>query len=196
MDLYRIEGCRGKDGCPRGVGDTKALEEKLEEVFNRTNFTKQRKNQLKDVYKQHDIFRIGLAGCANCCSQPQIKDFALIAKALPQIDHVKCTLCGCCSDVCKEQALSIINGQLQLNSANCLGCGDCWRVCPVGALNPSEVTWRLLIGGKLGRHPQLAREIGEVSIDEGVNNLERSIEEILNAPNPTERIAQILTNGN
>jgi anaerobic sulfite reductase subunit C len=195
MDLYNIKNCRSREGCPKAVGDTKSLQEKMEAVLEETGFTEKRQAQLGVGAKQHHSFRIGLAGCANCCSQPQIRDFALVAKALPVINRETCILCGECITCCKEQALSIVNGQLQLNKELCLGCGDCVRACPVGAIETKEVTWRLLLGGKLGRHPQLAKEIKEVTPEDGIDFLKQSIIKILNSPNPHERIANTLLNG-
>jgi len=192
MDLYKIESCRSREGCPRAVGKTNALENKIEALLEETDFSGKRQKQLGKKLKQHHVFRVGLAGCANACSQPQIKDFALIAKAIPNIDHDQCTLCGHCSGICKEQALIITGGQLNLNKDRCLGCGDCWRECHTGALTPGEVTWRLLLGGKLGRHPQLAQEIKEVDSEEALQHLKKAIEIILSSPDPEERIAQML----
>jgi dissimilatory sulfite reductase (desulfoviridin) alpha/beta subunit len=191
MDYYKIEACRSSQGCPRAVGDTGALQIKLEEILKAANFDEERKSQLGHAPKHHHIFKVCLAGCANCCSQPQIKDFALVAKALPSIDPNNCSLCNRCVKACKEKCLSIIEGQLQLNKDKCLGCGDCWRVCPTGAINTTEATWRLLIGGKLGRHPQLAQEIKEVSPNEGVDSLKQCIKIILNSSSQ-DRIADIL----
>src|SRR5690554_3318565 len=121
MELYKVESCRGKGGCPRAVGDTVFLKNMIERIFKETCFTEKRYKQLAEKPKQHHVFRLALAGCANGCSQPQIKDFALIAKALPQINHEICTLCGQCINICKEEALDCINGQLSLSLAKCLG---------------------------------------------------------------------------
>ncbi len=41
----------------------------------------------------------------------------------------------------------------------CLGCADCARICAHGALETSAVGYRVLAGGKLGRHPRLAAEL-------------------------------------
>jgi len=196
MELYRIESCRSIKGCPRSVGHINLLQEKVINIFDETDFSGKRQKQLGENAKQHHIFKVGLAGCANSCSQPQIKDFALIAKAIPVINHDLCTLCGQCIITCKEQGLTNEKGQLNLNENNCLGCGDCWRVCSSKAIVPGEVTWRLLLGGKLGRHPQLAKEIKEVTLEEALVHLRKAIEIVLNSSTPKERFAQMLVKEN
>jgi len=191
MDFYKIEGCKSSRGCPRAVGNTGILQEKLEGVFKTTNFAQKRQNQLGSELKHHQIFKIGLAGCANCCSQPQIKDVGFVAKSLPVIDQEACMLCGRCVRACKERSLSILDREVHLNKEKCLGCGDCRRVCSIGAISASPLIWRLLIGGKLGRHPRLAKEIREISSQEGALFLEKCINKVLNS-SPQERIADIL----
>ncbi|MGI6227902.1 MAG: 4Fe-4S dicluster domain-containing protein [Peptococcales bacterium] len=195
MELFKIEFCKGKEGCPRGVGDTKNMYNIINNTFKETGFSKKRQIHLGKKPNFHHIFKVGIAGCANCCSQPQIKEFALVAKALPTINHDLCTLCGLCMNSCKEKALYLVDRKLVLNKAQCLGCGDCWRVCPEGAIVSGEVNWRLLIGGKLGRHPQLAKEIKEIKEEEVTKFLRKAIEIIVNFPNPQVRIGQILTEG-
>lgn len=48
----------------------------------------------------------------------------------------------------------------------CVGCGACIRACPTRALAPTKTGWTVLVGGKLGRHPQLARTVLEWATDE------------------------------
>ncbi len=43
-----------------------------------------------------------------------------------------------------------------------LGCGRCIRACPEGALSAGEQAYRVVVGGKLGRRPVLARELNGV----------------------------------
>ncbi|MDD2389325.1 MAG: 4Fe-4S dicluster domain-containing protein [Desulfobacterales bacterium] len=41
----------------------------------------------------------------------------------------------------------------------CMRCGRCTRICPSGAIIPGKSGYRIQLGGKLGRHPQLAMEL-------------------------------------
>ncbi len=53
----------------------------------------------------------------------------------------------------------------------CVECGACARVCPNSAIDISANTYKILVGGKLGRHPQLARDLTNGLDAEQVLNL-------------------------
>lgn len=46
----------------------------------------------------------------------------------------KCVSCGCCSDVCRQGALTI-EEKAVLYPDRCVGCGECIPLCPAGALS-------------------------------------------------------------
>jgi anaerobic sulfite reductase subunit C len=46
-----------------------------------------------------------------------------------------------------------------IDAARCVHCGSCMAACPTGTLTTEKKGYRVLIGGKLGRHPRLAREL-------------------------------------
>lgn len=49
---------------------------------------------------------------------------------LAKIDPAKCTNCGLCADVCRFNAIPVIDGQHIVDPLSCEGCGYCPRVCP------------------------------------------------------------------
>ena len=57
---------------------------------------------------------------------------------IAKIDEDKCTNCGMCADICRFNAIPVINGQHTINSLNCEGCGYCEKVCPVDAITMPE----------------------------------------------------------
>ena len=57
---------------------------------------------------------------------------------IAQIDEDKCTNCGMCADICRFNAIPVINDQHTINSLNCEGCGYCAKVCPVDAITMPE----------------------------------------------------------
>ena len=52
------------------------------------------------------------------------------------------------------------NGEANaIDLQRCVHCGSCIAACPTGTLEAGKKGYRVLIGGKLGRHPRLAREL-------------------------------------
>ncbi len=45
-----------------------------------------------------------------------------------------CTACGKCADVCRFDAIPVINNQYIVQPLDCEGCGYCARICPVEAI--------------------------------------------------------------
>ena len=54
---------------------------------------------------------------------------------LAVIDYDACTNCGKCAEVCRFNAVKIVNEQHTIDQLNCEGCGYCARVCPVEAIS-------------------------------------------------------------
>lgn len=57
---------------------------------------------------------------------------------LASIDQNGCIKCGKCQDICRFDAISIINSQYVVDSLACEGCGYCARVCPPGVISNSQ----------------------------------------------------------
>lgn len=53
---------------------------------------------------------------------------------LAKIDPVKCTNCGLCAEVCRFDAIPVLEGQHTIDPLSCEGCGYCPRVCPEEAI--------------------------------------------------------------
>ncbi len=67
---------------------------------------------------------------------PQIlerKDFYGMEAAC--IDPGICTACGICSDACRFDAISMVNGTFSVDPGRCEGCRVCRLVCPSGAVS-------------------------------------------------------------
>jgi len=59
--------------------------------------------------------------------------FSSGAKAI--VDNKKCTICGLCKDLCRFNAIGIINNELIIDEFACEGCGLCAIACSFGAIN-------------------------------------------------------------
>ena len=159
---YRIKVCRGLETgeCPNLIQPETALKQLLEEVIQASGWPKCLAGTLDRAIKPLDQFSISASGCPNGCSRPQIADFGLLQAQHPDISEEKCTGCGECARTCREGAIAVDNtGIARINSQYCLFCGTCIRACPEQALFTQDQGYRIQVGGKLGRHPRLAKEL-------------------------------------
>ena len=158
---YRIDTCFGKNGCPKRTCIGDGLMERVEAFMKGEDLLGFLKQQVKGDLKFHHEFRITLADCPNACSQPQIKDIGIIGALTPAVTDASCSRCEGCVAICREDAvtLEMEKGGPQIHLQRCLACGQCIGACPTGTLSEGERGFRVQLGGKLGRHPQLAREL-------------------------------------
>lgn len=108
----------------------------------------------------HRKLKISISSCPNACSRPQIADIGMIAFVTPEVDSEQCTVCGACVDVCIDNAITMGEDAPIFDRELCLGCLKCRDNCPVECISLSEPSMKILAGGKMGRHPHMAEEIG------------------------------------
>jgi len=166
---YQVDTCFGPGGCPNRANISEGLIEKIELLLKKEDLLTFLKQKVPGDLKFHHEFRVTLADCPNACSQPQIKDLGIIGTCTPLLTDEPCTRCEACIDVCKEDAITISDADDApiIDDSLCLHCGLCIEACPTGTIAEGSKGFRVQIGGKLGRHPQLARELpGIYSEDE------------------------------
>lgn len=169
---YSLEACFGSSGCDHALVSSGLLLSRLENLLQKADLLSFLRASLGTRLKLHHQFRVTLADCPNGCSQPQIKDVGIIAQARVDCQPETCDACGECRDVCEEAAIFWKDGFLAgIDTSRCVQCGVCCRICPSGALRTLASTYRVLVGGKLGRHPQLARDLAQGLTEEGVVTL-------------------------
>ena len=143
--------------------------------------------------KMHHEFRISISDCPNACSRPQIVDIGLIGACVPEVTDEPCTQCGACVESCKENAVSIKDDVPVVDDSRCLYCWQCIRVCPAGSLKEAQKGYRILVGGKLGRHPLLGAELpGIHALDEIPAIVEQCLNRYQNHCLKGERFGDIL----
>lgn len=158
---FQVEACFGPQGCPNRVVEDDGLVQSIEAILAAEDLRGFLKQTVNGPLKFHHEFRVTLADCPNACSQPQIKDIGIIGAATPEITDVPCSECGACVEICREQAVALDASDAGpvFDWNRCARCGQCIGVCPTGTIGCDSRGYRLLIGGKLGRHPRLATEI-------------------------------------
>ncbi len=167
---YQIDSCFGPSGCPNRANAADRLMDEVERMLKKEDLLTFLQQSVKGELKFHHEFRVTLADCPNACSQPQIKDIGIIGAAVPQVTGQECSQCEACIDACKEEAvlLDAAGPGPEIDYKRCLACGQCMAVCPTGTLSTGCRGFRVQLGGKLGRHPQLARELPGIYTEEQV----------------------------
>jgi len=156
---FQVGTCFGPGGCPNRAVKSDGMGEDLEKLLASKDMKGFLESRVKGPLKFHHEFRISISDCPNGCSRPQIVDIGLIGAAKPKVGEVPCSECWACVEVCKEAALRLEAGGPVLCEDKCVSCGACLRVCPTGTLEEETKGYRLLLGGKLGRHPRLGKEM-------------------------------------
>jgi len=170
---FQVEACFGSQGCANRIIEDDRLIRSIEKVFSEANLRGFLKQTVTGPLKFHHEFRVALADCPNACSQPQIKDIGIIGAAAPQRMGAACTECGACQEACQEKAVAVdshVSGPV-FEWNRCVRCGQCIKICPTGTIGCGEQGYRVLIGGKLGRHPRLATEVPGLYDADGVLHL-------------------------
>jgi dissimilatory sulfite reductase (desulfoviridin) alpha/beta subunit len=193
---YQIETCFGPSGCPNRAMISDQLVDEIEAAVKNEDLLGFLQHTVKDDLKFHHEFRITLADCPNACSQPQIKDIGIIGACAPVVTDEPCSLCEACLEVCKEDAIDLDAAKEAaiIDPDRCLKCGKCIPVCPTGTLAQGQKGLRMQLGGKLGRHPQLAKELPGVYSEKQVLKIVRDCLGFYKKNSKQgERFGQILT---
>lgn len=172
---FRLEVCSGKGRCPNrahgeGGDGSGALVERIRGLLVKEDLGGFLKQEVKGTIRPHHAFSVSLSDCPNACSQPQIKDVGIIAAATPVLTDRACIMCGSCENVCREYAVSVDTcGETPvIDREKCISCGKCIAVCPTGKIDAGMSGYRVMIGGKLGRHPRLADVLPGIHDDDMV----------------------------
>lgn len=156
---YEVSACFGASGCPNIANPTADLAAEIESQFKKADILSFLKANVIGDLKFHHEFRVVLADCPNACSRPQIVDIGIIGAAAPYVTDEPCTLCKACVEACRENAIELKDEKPVIEMDRCLQCAKCIQACPTGTIEERQKGFRVLLGGRLGRHPRLAMEV-------------------------------------
>ncbi len=159
---FQVETCFGPSGCSNRAVDSDALPQRLEETLSKRDLKAFLKERVNGPLKMHHEFRVSISDCPNSCSRPQIVDVGLIGACRPEVSDEVCNECGACQEVCRENAIVLKDSIPIVDYSLCLSCGQCPEACPTGTLQVDARGYRILVGGKLGRHPRLGTELSGI----------------------------------
>lgn len=190
LPSYVLEHCR--DRCPKAAKDWTEFYQELEKAVRELNLKTMFEERFQP-FQFHHIPKIALAGCPNGCSRPQIKDIGVTGFVTPQLSSDECSGCQTCISVCQEKAISWQTDRIVIDPDFCISCGECIQSCPTEKIIAKESGWSLSLGGRLGRHPQFAKNVGRVATGEEAKNRILSIlQEYSREGLPEERLSHFL----
>jgi len=157
---YDISACFGGEGCPNSANSCAELLKDIDALMAKADLLAFLKAAVPEGLKFHHEFRISLSDCPNACSRPQIADIGIIGAVLPVKGKKECTGCMACVDACPDGAICLERKEHPaIDPDLCLVCGKCIIACPTGTIEEKKRGFRVLLGGRLGRHPRLAMEV-------------------------------------
>jgi len=189
---FRVKACRGARGCPNAITSSATLLRRIEDFLHQENLTEFLQERVGGPLRHHHRFRVAISECPNACSQVHIQDLGLIGQMEPELTG-ECTKCGSCEEACEEGAIRVEDRFPVIDPERCLNCGACVRACASGALTPGRIGYRILVGGKLGRHPRLAKELVSFATEEEVLQILKKVIYLYKAHNRRgERLGQLI----
>ncbi len=190
---FQVEICFGSTGCPNRAVAYDNFPKRVEELLARKNLKSFIKGKVQGPLKIHHEFRVSISDCPNACSRPQIADLGLIGARIPLIAGEPCIQCGACVENCREGAIILAGKWPVLKRDQCVFCGKCISVCPTRTLQEEKKGYRIQAGGKLGRHPRLARELpGIHGPEETLEIIDKCLEYYRHHCSKGERLGEIL----
>lgn len=190
LPAHSLKVCRGAVQCPHAVSGQNIAAE-LEAVVEDSGWPRFLADRINPI-RHHHQFRLAVSSCPNGCSQPHIADFGLIAAVRIGLTPDSCSGCGQCITACAEKALRLEDGSIRLDPSRCLGCAACARVCPEGSLRAEQTGYRVVLGGKLGRHPRLAHELGFHTLSEALGILDHVLRVLMEKHRPGLRLGDLI----
>lgn len=180
-----VIACPGKRWCRFGWIDSLSIAQKINDKF----YGNQEYRKLP--YK----FEVGISGCINSCTRPQVADLGFCGQVQPQFIEELCLSCKLCGKICPTEAISYPRkkGKVSFDESKCIFCGDCIVSCPQGAWREKRVGLAIYIGGKWGRFPQLGKRIANfLNAAQVISAIYKALELYISQGKKRERFANLV----
>ncbi len=145
--VRNIISCPGNLECNYGIIDTYSIGGMLDKEF----FGEDMPVKIK----------FAVTGCPNACAKPQENDLGLMGILKPAIYMADCTGCGTCTFMCPEKAIVLEDDKAKIIWDKCNLCGACVGACPTDLISEDWKGYKIFVGGKIGKHPKLGRELSD-----------------------------------
>ncbi len=109
------------------------------------------------------------------------KKYSSVYQPIPKWDFKKCTKCGKCASICKQNAIVFVKGKYPAFVKDvCIGCKACMVACPTGAISMSKKQIGIIYTGKNYNIDLITGELklGELASGEIVAKVREKAEEI------------------
>jgi dissimilatory sulfite reductase (desulfoviridin) alpha/beta subunit len=146
--VRNIISCPGNLECNYGIIDTYGMGGSLDKEFFG-----------EDIPVK---IKFAVTGCPNACAKPQENDLGVMGILKPAINIDDCNGCGTCPFMCPEKAIVIENDKAKIIWDMCNLCGACIGACPTDLISEEWKGYKIFVGGKIGKHPKLGRELTDV----------------------------------
>ena len=94
----------------------------------------------------------------------QRKKYCNVYQPIPKWDFSKCTKCGKCASICKQNAIVFVKGKYPAFVKDvCIGCKACMVACPTGAISMSKKQIGTIY---IGKNYNIDLIIGELKLGE------------------------------
>lgn len=111
----------------------------------------------------------------------KLKKYSSVLQPIPKFDFSKCTKCGKCASVCKQNAIAFVPGKYPAFVKDmCIGCKACIVACPSNAINETTKEIGMVYTGKNYGINLVSSELklGELASGEVVSEVRKKAEEL------------------